>query len=307
MIMHNRSTCPGDQGVKPQHLEALAAELVATTAFFRHFQKRHADAVPLPQLGYIGDNADNNPFVLERFGPNQFPADDFVTDVADTLASDFRNWYNKKGRENKYGHRKADMLVVSKSAGIGEILEVTTGKNRHSAIKQVRDKLQILDTVNKVLHLKHNRRIQWRATTWRPASGTTHTLATSPGSIKWICFEPTRRFNAPHGVALYEIHKSDANRTMPVVAPQESLKNLERITRRSLPQPDSVEAWVRNTIAANPGIASQLRALTLALGVGAAIAAVALSLTPVIGDELLVGTVALALINAAQRAQPGGE
>lgn len=294
------NTCLGNATSKPLKFEAEAAELFVVRQFASDAAKRMPDGVLLSQLSYMGIDT---VFQSSQAGPVVFRGNPEATAVAEVLASDFRNRLNRRGVDSALGYRKADALFVSGILRRGELLEVGSVAGRSGTERELREKLLILEgPVNKVLEAAHGIRIDWSATMWRPAVNRRFTdLPSRAGERRWVCLEPTFRYRAPRGVVLYEIHA--LSRISPQPIPVEVAHNLAEHVRKRANGRVLSTAEARDlghAIAqSDPGIHRALRAIQITLGVAAAVAALVLVLTPVVGDEIVCATIATGLLTQA--------
>jgi hypothetical protein len=212
------------------------------------------------------------------------------------LSQDFRRWLRNRD------FRKFDAVGIGASesiAPIGELLEVTTAGNAQSAITQMRDKLDTLNTtVNRVWNLT----VQWRGALWRPQGlDNFYPLPATTGRLRYLCYEPTTRLNPPQGVILYEVHEVTRPPVpVPIPVPQEEQQKIRQQARDRTLTPQTAEAWARQVARDHPILLGALRALAAVAGVALAVAAVVALIDPVPGDEVAAGSAALWLLRFAQ-------
>jgi hypothetical protein len=111
-------------------------------------------------------------------------------------------------------------------------------------------------------------------------------------------------------VVLYEIHEVERPRERPApnIIPNEAVRRIRETAPEHGLSPEMVSVWTTRVLQENPSVAVLLRTAAAVAGVAAAMASLALILTPVIGDECLAGMAAAALIGyaAAGRSGTGG-
>ena len=213
-----------------------------------------------------------------------------LNQILDALAHDFRRWV----RPGDY--RKCDMLGIANDGRHAELLEVTTVDNAASAIAQVHSKLAILrETVNRI----YNMSVDWHASTWRPGpTQSFRVLDATSGQIRYICYMPTFRAAAPHGVSLYEIHVLTRQQVpIPVPVPN---RTQERV-KKALPVSEGAEERARRFIQEHPDIAEWIRHIALVLAAAAVIVAIVALIDPVPGDEVAAFAFASALFRFAMQ------
>ena len=281
--------CLGAHSVPQQRFDAEAAELRIFTSFASDFRARHAGGLVTRGLEYQGGT--ESAHASSR--PLRTPGRPGLETVLDAMASDFRRW----SKERDY--RKCDVLGISADGRYAELIEVTTEPNAASAIRQVRDKLdQLRRTVNATL----NRPVDWQPSRWRPARDLFCPLASTSDQIRYACYEPTRRAQAPEGVILYERHAL-SRRLAVNPLPRDVQDAIRDSAQKSAPGRDTAEAWAVQLANSTPAVAQALRVLAAAGAVAAAVAAVALLIDPVPGDELAAFSAAAALLRVARGSQ----
>lgn len=284
-------TCLGLVTVPSKKFDREAAELYAFGVFRDDFKSRYPGGEVISDYEYLGRRA----FAGHEPGGMLTPGKLGVDRVLRALAMDYRRW-NKPG-----DYRKSDGMGISPAGDLGELLECTTERNRASAIKQMRDKLDTLrHTVNRI----HGLHTEWRGTHGRPGLGGRPMCFPSVPQrgerIRYICFQPTQENDVPAGVALYHVHAVPdvKRRPVPMRAPDPiAVPETAPSVRRAPVRPSSswIEVRAREFIAENPDTVEWIRRA----GVFAAASALALMLvtliSPVPGDEV-AGLVAAAVV-----------
>jgi hypothetical protein len=283
--------CLGNQNIAPTWLESEAAQLRAVEMFKADFLRRYPDGIVLTELEHL---AATTIAPREQRGI-QYPVRPGLNRVLQALATDYRRWITD------LDYRKSDGMGLSGDGSLGELIEVTTVRRASAADIQLRDKLDTLErTVNRV----HNLHVEWRRSRWRPAGDAEMFYLLPPRPDEWLrylCYQPTERENAPQGVILYEIHaiKRTTPIPVPVPIPQDVRDRMRQASRNRELQPATADSWARAFAREHPILIVALRALALIGGVVLAIAAVIAIFDPLPGDEVAAGAAASALVRFA--------
>lgn len=281
-------------------LGSEAAQLWAFAFFKADFQRRFPGGEVLSELEYIGDSVY---FVRGDRGPTYrgIKGKPKLTEIFRAMSEDYRNGW-KDG-----DFRKSDGLGLDAQGLTGELLEVTTWRNRESAIRQMGQKLRILSSMNII----HGLPTVWNGTPWKPTSSQRYQiLKDTPEYVDYICFEPTFRKLPgaqilPAGVVLYEIHRQPKPKLKKVPVPvplPEKVKDAiaEGAQLQKKTGMDPVR-WAEGFMAEHPYAGAALRAVCLVAGAAVAVVAVAAIFDPVPGDEVAAFSLAMALVKVATR------
>lgn len=279
--------------------EWTVAERFAVDNFANDVRRRMPDREMFTQLSHLGIDSG---FQAPQAGPTLYPWNKTLTAVSAALASEFKNWINRKGNLNKFGHRKPDALAVSSSQFRGELLEVCTVSGKPGTILEQRDKLGILNgAVNAYLRANHGFEIRWEPTQWQPAPDQrTKLLSSDVHELRWVCLEPTFRGQVAKGLVVYEIHSITKARSkpLPVQLRDELHKRVSdgvRVRPKTQVGMQELGQAIRRE---SPAMASGLREQELALGLVAMFGAMLLMFTPIVGDEMLCASLAMSLLAA---------
>src|SRR5262249_29957641 len=178
--------------------------------FSLDFQRRFPGGVvgDLSELGYMGWSEETQgPLPLDpsrKPGPLLYPGNSDLSRLTKALAADFRRYFNRRKQRwvhEEGGYRKCDALGVSPDGRRAELLEVTTGRNRLSAVTQLAEKLAILrGPMSRI----HDLRTDWLPSKWRPVDWQAFYPVPSRDvtALRYICYMPTYLYAAPDGVVL---------------------------------------------------------------------------------------------------------
>jgi hypothetical protein len=285
--------CLSDQDIKPSYLEALAAQLRVLELYRPTFLARYPTGIVITELEYMARTT-AAPLLP---GPLQLPDNRALSLILEAMTSDFRRFVSDRD------YRKCDVLGISGFGDYAELLEVTTGRNARGAITQVRDKLDTLRrTVNEAIQA--SLKVDWQPALWKPISEWEMFYLLPPvrrGEVRYICYEPTYRLDAPPGVVLYEIHsvKAEVPEEVTERVPEETAEKVRaKYRQRQRLAPDD-EGWARRVVHDHPELKPIILTILITGGVVAAVCAILTALDPVPGDEVACGTAAMALFRAA--------
>ena len=119
--------------------------------------------------------------------------------------------------------------------------------------------------------------------------------------IRYLCYQPTYRENAPDGVILYEIHavKRPPQVPVPVPIPEDVREKMRQASRNKQLKPETAPSWARQFATEHPILIKVIQGLALIGGVALAFVAILAAFDPVPGDEVAAGAAASALIRFA--------
>jgi hypothetical protein len=283
--------CLGNQNLAPSSLESEAAQLRAVEMFRADFLGRFPGGIVLSELEHLG---------ATTFPPRdprgiQYPGRPGLNEVLRALAQDYRRWIKD------LDYRKSDGMGISGDGALGELIEVTTVGRASAADRQLRDKL---DTLNRTVNGVHNLHVEWRRSRWRPVGEAQLFYPLPPRTdemVRYLCYQPTYRENAPDGVILYEIHavRRPIKVPVPVPIPEDVREEMRRASRNRQLQPATADSWARQFATDHPILIRVIQALALIGGVALAFVALLAIFDPVPGDEVAAGAAASALIRFA--------
>lgn len=276
--------CLGTPQMSPGPRDSSAAQVRIYEWFRQYFKQKFPSGEVISELEYMGftTSAPSSPTPLRAFNRSK------LNQILDALAHDFRRGVRARD------YRKCDVLGIANDGMTAELLEVTTVDNAASAVIQINSKLDILRrTVNRI----HNISVGWRASTWRPTGRQLfYVLDSTPQQVRYICYVPTFRVEAPPGVILYEIHVLSRQAVrVPVPAPSGAQEKV----KQAVPRAEGAEQRARRFVQEHPDIAQWIRGIALVLAVGSVIVAIVALIDPVPGDEVAAFAFASALFRFA--------
>lgn len=287
------TVCPA--AVPTRGFDAQVAEARAYESFRSDFLRRFPAGVVMTQYEYMSKGT----FAGAGGTPVRIPAKPALNRLLDSMSDNFRRYV-------KFADfRKPDGIGMAGRAGgiLVELLEVTTGTNAQSAIRQMREKTAILKGTVAPATAGGALLLEVKGTPWRPGrvEQMTPSVPQANEVARWVCFEPTKRQAPPAGVTLYEMHALSQGTQVPVFSPQaqealrKSYAKNKDAARRGLP-----------IAAPDPLVAKEAASFLAKYGpyllVGAAASAcLGTALSPVPGDEVAVCGFAVGLARATVR------
>jgi hypothetical protein len=287
--------CPA--AVPTRELDSQVAESRAYEWFRADFLRRHPTGEVMTQYEYLNRTT----FAGAGGTPVRIAGKPRITALIDSMSDNFR-------RHVRFGDfRKPDGVGMVELGDLVrvELLEVTTAGNASSAMRQMREKMELLrGVVSRAGGLSFG--LDVMGTPWRPSESQKNWPAVPQQgeSARWVCFDPTERNRPPAGVTLYEVHAAPRGKPQHALSPstQAALRQGFAANRHQAAQGMPVGGGIP---AQNPAVAREVADMAKTVGILVAIAAVAACAvsvaTPVPGDELAVCSFALGVTRAAVR------
>lgn len=289
--------------VTTNYIDSLTAQSRAYECFFQDFMRRHPKGEVLTEYEYLGKTT----FAGAGGTAIRYSGKPWISKLISSMSVAFRKF------EKFADFRKPDGIgfVENGRSVLVELLEVTTEKNQQSAKKQLLHKKDTLLTTV-VPHLEPSFTVDVIGTPWKP-SGWQTTCNSTPDiknkeTVRWVCYLPTLRNKLPDGVILYEVHASNSMRdpvNLPVLSP-ETQAVIKRDVAKARAKREAAEIIGQRVPITDPTVGDEIARIAKIVGMSAAIglvaaACVATVMTPIPGDEVVVGAFALKLVENSMR------